>query len=103
MIENDWRILYYVCEKNLHLEENLNEKIVLSMVLVTILLFSLTGCGNKAKIFISVDGIKNYEMVEIPTDAVNFSHIEDGIYVTVKKNGKYEFIIKDTERNIHSC
>ena len=72
-------------------------KWIVSIVLIVAVVFSLTGCGNKSEIFISLEGIGDYEMVEIPTEVENFSHTEDGMTVTVKKNGNYDFVIKDND------
>ena len=73
------------------------KKWILSIALIVVLAVGMTGCGNKSEISISVDGIDSYEMVEIPSDVENFSHTEDGITVTVKKNGNYNFVIKDAD------
>ncbi len=78
------------------------KKKILSIGLIAAMIFCLTGCGNKSEIFISVDDIENYEMVKIPSNVVNFSHTEDGMTVTVNKNGTYDFVIKDDEGKEYS-
>ncbi len=74
------------------------KKWLLSMVVLVACMLMLTGCG-KSEIFISVAGLDRYEMTEIPTNVVNFSHDEDGITVTVKEDGDYTFGIKDGDGN----
>lgn len=78
------------------------KKWITTIALTAAVLFSLTGCGNKSEISISVEGIGDYEMVEIPTGVVNFSHTQDGITLTVEENGEYEFAIKDSDGNEYS-
>ncbi len=78
------------------------KKWILSIILIAALMLCLTGCGSEKEITISVDGIGSYEMVEIPSDVVNFSHTEDGIIVTVKKNGNYDFAVKDADGQEYS-
>ena len=73
------------------------KKWILSIALIAALMFCLTGCGSKKEISISVDGIDSYEMVEVPTNVESFLHNEDGITVTVKKDGNYDFAIKDAD------
>lgn len=78
------------------------KKWILPITLVTALIFCLTGCGNKSEIFISFDGIEDYELVEIPSDVVNLSHTDEGITVTVKKNGNYDFVLTDADGKEYS-
>lgn len=78
------------------------KKKIISIALVTILVFCLTGCGNKSEITISFDGLDNYEVVETPSDVVSFSHTDDDINITVKENGDYKFVLADDDGNEYS-
>lgn len=68
------------------------------MVLV-VLVLTMAGCGNKSEITISVEGIGDYELNEIPTGLENCATTDDGITVTVKEDGEYEFGIEDENEN----
>lgn len=78
------------------------KKWILSIALTVILMLCVTGCGNKSEIFMAVEGVGDYEIVEIPTNVENFSHTEDGITVTVKKDGNYDFAVKNADGKEYS-
>ena len=72
---------------------------IAAFILPAALVMGLTGCGSKAVIDISVDGIGEYTISKAPTDnVVNFSHNEDGeMKITVKKDGDYDFAVVDQD------
>ncbi len=71
------------------------KKKITAVILLAALVLSMTGCGNKSVLHISVEGIGDYEVVQIPTGTVNYSKTdEEGITMTVKKNGEYAFVVR---------
>ncbi len=77
-------------------------KSILAAALTLILTLSVAGCGNKSVITISLGGIDDYEVTEIPSGLVNYSTTDDVIRVTVKKNGNYDFKVKDKDGKEYS-
>ena len=78
------------------------KKRILTAALIFTLLLAVTGCGNKSEITISLDGIGDYEVTEIPSGLVNYSTNDNVITVTVKKNGNYDFKVKDEDGKEYS-
>ena len=78
-----------------------NGKRVLIMACVLGLMFVLTGCGNKSTIHIEIDGMENYTLTQIPAGLSSGATTEDGVTVTVDKNGDYEFVLTDKDGNEH--
>ncbi len=75
------------------------KKTITAVILLAALVMGLTGCGSKAVLDVSVDGIGEYSISKAPTDnVVNFSHNEDGeMKITVKKDGNYDFAVVDQD------
>lgn len=78
-----------------------NTKRVLTLALVLCLMFVLAGCGNKSTIHIAVGDMENYTLTQIPSGLSSGATTEDGITVTVEKNGDYEFVLTDKDGNEH--
>ncbi len=80
------------------------KKAIAAFILPMALAMGLTGCGSKAVIDVSVDGIGEYTISKMPTDdVVNFSHNEKGeMKITVKKDGNYDFAVVDQEGKEHT-
>ncbi len=75
---------------------------LLTLFTICAFAFSLVACGNKAVLHITITGIGDYEIVEYPTDVVNYSHTDNDITVTVNQNKDYDFVVKDSERKEYS-
>lgn len=75
------------------------KKWILCLTCMIILIFGITACDRKSEIFISVENMENYTITEYPTGTVNTSHTDDGISVTVKKDGDYVFVLEDADGN----
>ena len=73
------------------------KKTIAAVILPAALVMGLTGCGSKAVIDVSVDGIGEYTISKVPIDdVVNFSHNEKGeMKITVKEDGDYDFAVVD--------
>ncbi len=78
-----------------------NAKRVLTLACVLGLMFVLAGCGNKSTIHIAVEGMENYTLTQIPAGLSSGATTEDGVTVTVDKNGDYEFVLTDKDGNEH--
>ncbi len=78
------------------------KKRILTVALIFTLLLALTGCGNKSEITVSLGGIGDYEVTEIPSGLENYSADGNVIKVTVKKNGNYDFKVKDEDGKEYS-
>lgn len=78
------------------------KKRILTAALIFTLLLAVTGCGNKSEITISLGGIGDYEVTEIPSGLVNYSTDDDVIKITVEKNGNYDFKVKDEDGKEYS-
>lgn len=81
---------------------NRMKKRILTAALIFTLLLAVTGCGNKSEITISLGGIGDYEVTEIPSGLVNYSTDDDVIKITVEKNGNYDFKVKDEDGKEYS-
>ncbi len=104
----------FYCQKNVKIQpekanllimergSNRMKKRILTAALIFTLLLAVTGCGNKSEITISLDGIGDYEVTEIPSGLVNYSTNDNVITVTVKKNGNYDFKVKDEDGKEYS-
>ncbi len=77
--------------------KNKNHRRVLTLACVLCLMFVLAGCGNRSTIHIEVQDMSNYQLTQIPEGLVNGATTEDGITVTVNKNGDYEFVLTDND------
>ena len=78
------------------------KKRILTAALIFILILTVTGCGNKSEITISLGGVGDYEVTEIPSGLVNYSTNDNVITVTVKKNGSYDFKVKGEDGKEYS-
>ena len=77
-------------------------KRISAMILMVILILSFTGCGKKSVIDISVEGIGEYEVLQMPDNLVNYSKNDNVITITVKENGDYDFVVQDEEGQEYS-
>lgn len=77
-------------------------KRITAMILMAILILSFTGCGKKSVIDISVEGIGEYEVLQMPDNLVNYSKNDNVITITVKENGDYDFVVQDDEGQEYS-
>lgn len=78
-------------------------KKITAIALLIVLVLSMTGCGNKSVVHISVEGIGDYEVLQFPSDCVNYSKtVDDGITITVKKDGDYDFVVQGDDGEKHS-
>lgn len=74
------------------------KKRIAALVLVLMMALALTACGStKEVVHLSVYGVDEYEIVEIPDGLVNFSMTDDEIIVTVQDSGEYDFVICDED------
>ena len=78
------------------------KKRILTAALIFILILTVTGCGNKSEITISLGGVGDYEVTEIPSGLVNYSTNDNVITVTIKKNGSYDFKVKGEDGKEYS-
>ena len=77
-------------------EDTIMKKTIAAVILPAALVMGLTGCGSKAVIEVSVDGIGEYTISKVPIDdVVNFSHNEGEMKITVKEDGDYDFAVVD--------
>lgn len=72
-----------------------------AIALILMITLIMTGCG-KSEITIALPDFNDYELTEIPDGLESCSKTEDGIVVTVKKNGDYTFTIKDDTGTEHT-
>lgn len=90
------------CDKRALREKGTDHEKKIAIVLLA-LVICLTGCGGKAVLRLSVEGVGDYEMVQLPADLVNFSKTdEDGMTVTVKRDGDYRFVLRDESGQEHA-
>ena len=73
--------------------------ILILAVMATMVLF---GCGKKKTITAQVEGLGDYQVVELPADTVNSSFTDDSITFTVDKEGDYSFVLEDEKGEDHT-
>lgn len=73
------------------------KKKLMVVLLVLVMMLGLGGCAKEKKVHIDTSSIKGLEMVSIPEGTKSGSFGDDGITVTLSKNGTYEFVAKDEE------
>ncbi len=76
-------------------------KFVFSCTLIFTMGLIFVGCSKENTYTIKADGVTSYEIVKIPDGTVNGSTSEDGLKVTLNKDGKYKFVIKDQDGKKH--
>ena len=75
---------------------NFKKRFTVIAVLLTLVL-GLTGCAKKTSVKLTFEGSGTYELIEKPSNLVNFSHTDDSMTVTVKENGDYDFAVRDED------
>ena len=70
--------------------------------LLAVLVLSMTGCGNKPVVHIAVEDIGDYEVLQIPSNCVNYSKTDEGITITVKADGDYDFVVQGDDEQKYS-
>lgn len=71
------------------------KKKITAFVILAVLALSITGCGNKSVVHISLGDLDDYEVVKFPSDVVNYSKTDGVITITVKDDGDYDFVVRD--------
>lgn len=69
------------------------KKKLIALALALMMLLSLAGCGKKTTLHMTVDGIGNYEVTQIPAGFDSYNVVDNTIDVTVKKDGVYTFVV----------
>lgn len=96
MLDSDNDMCKYHAAYHHNKEDNKMKKRITALILTIAAAISMVGCGSsKTTVHISIDGIGEYELAEIPAGLVNTSKTaEDGLVVTVKENGDYDFVVR---------
>lgn len=77
-------------------------KRILIILLVLVMMMNFVGCAKKTSVHISVEGIGNYTLMQIPKGFKNFAINDNDIDVTVKKEGVYTFYLKGEDGKEYS-
>ncbi len=77
-------------------------KFCLSLTLIFTMGLIFVGCSNQKSYTITADGITSIELVKVPDGTVNGSTNEDSLNVTLNKDGKYKFVVKDQDGKKHT-
>ncbi len=70
--------------------------------LLAVLVLSMTGCGNKSVVHIAVKDIGDYEVLQFPSNCVNYSKTDEVITITVKADGDYDFVVQGDDEQKYS-
>ncbi len=79
------------------------KKTITAAVLSAIILFSFCACSSaKITAHISLNGMDDLVLTEIPANSVNFSTSDNTINITIDKEGDYSFAVEDENGQEHS-
>lgn len=73
------------------------KKGIVAVALSLALAFAVVGCAKKAIVHITLEGIGNYSLTQVPSDTVNASVNDNEITTTLNKEGDYAFTVQTEE------
>ncbi len=76
-------------------------KLFFSLTLIFTMGLVFVGCSKQRTYTVKADGITSMELVKIPDGTVNGSTNKDSLTVTLNKDGKYKFVVKDQDGKKH--